>query len=322
MAGKGKQKDGGTTVLISTNGFAALDTLRKKKRSDKTKGSSGGESIKAKEPEPQTFWAPAPLNSTKWADIDDDDDDYYATTAPPPSIWGKSEVEEAGKDEHDVVEEFDQDIGQEIVSESVCWIWLNEDVGCMLVEGENDEIEPEVKKNSALPSAPKDTERQLSKKELKKKEIEEFEATLAQFKVEDEMNTGQDDSHVESKTEANVENEKKENPPAAVESSKSSKKKKTKKDKSAKEPKDSNQPNGTGDNIPEESAVGEPAEEDVSGIDVRERLKKVASTKKKKSNKEDDSAARAAAKEAAARSARLAAAKKKEKNHYNQQPMR
>ncbi|KAK1299479.1 hypothetical protein QJS10_CPB14g01159 [Acorus calamus] len=316
MAGKGKQKDGGTTVLISTNGFAALDTLRKKKRSDKTKGSSGGETIKAKEPEPQTFWAPAPLNSTKWADIDDDDDDYYATTAPPPSIWGKSEVEEAGKDEHDVVEEESGSEDDGMDDE------IDDDAEDHDHETEVPvQIEPEVKKNYVLPSAPKDTERQLSKKELKKKELEEFEATLAQFKVEDGINTGQDDSHVERKTETNGEVERKENLPTAAESSKSSKKKK-KKDKSAKEPKDSNQPNGAGDNVPEESAGGEPAEEDVSGVDVRERLKKVASTKKKKSNKEDDAAARAAAKEAAARSARLAAAKKKEKNHYNQQPMR
>ncbi|KAG5020296.1 hypothetical protein JHK87_016151 [Glycine soja] len=34
------------------------------------------------------FWAPVPLTSKSWADVDDeDDDDYYATIAPPESVW-------------------------------------------------------------------------------------------------------------------------------------------------------------------------------------------------------------------------------------------
>ena len=73
---------------------------------------------------------------------------------------------------------------------------------------------------------------------------------------------------------------------------------------------------------PEDNAGAEQAEEDASGIDVKEWLKKMASVRKKKSNKEFDAAARAAAIDAAARSARHVAAKKKEKNHYNQQPVR
>jgi hypothetical protein len=86
-------------------------------------------------------------------------------------------------------------------------------------------------------------------------------------------------------------------------------KKKKKKDKASKEVKESNgQPN---------TSDVENAEEDSSVVDVKERLKKVASMRKKKSSKEMDAAARAAAQEAAARNA-----KKKEKNHYNQQPVR
>ncbi|KAL5147128.1 hypothetical protein HKD37_06G016868 [Glycine soja] len=34
------------------------------------------------------FWAPVPLTSKSWVDVDDeDDDDYYATIAPPESVW-------------------------------------------------------------------------------------------------------------------------------------------------------------------------------------------------------------------------------------------
>jgi hypothetical protein len=42
------------------------------------------------ESESQVFWAPAPLNATSWADVDDDDD-YYATTAPPQNVWTASD---------------------------------------------------------------------------------------------------------------------------------------------------------------------------------------------------------------------------------------
>lgn len=99
--------------------------------------------------------------------------------------------------------------------------------------------------------------------------------------------------------------------------SKSAKKKKEKLSKDAKEQDVSNKPE-TEKSAAEDKDKGE----DLSGVDMKEKLKKLASMKKKKSSKEMDSAARAAASEAAARSARLAAAKKKEKSHYNQQPVR
>jgi hypothetical protein len=71
-----------------------------------------------------------------------------------------------------------------------------------------------------------------------------------------------------------------------------------------------------------EEAAGAEPDKDIVSVDVKERIKKVASMKKKKSSKEMDAAAKIAASEAAARSAKLAAAKKKEKNHYNQHPVR
>lgn len=105
--------------------------------------------------------------------------------------------------------------------------------------------------------------------------------------------------------------------------SKSAKKKKAKKDKSFKEVKDiQDQPIGLDNKTTDEATEAEPAEDDTSAIDVKERLKKMASMKKKKSSKEMDAAAKAAAIEAAARTAKVLAAKKKEKNHYNQQPVR
>lgn len=77
-------------MINNTNVFAALDTLKKKKKSDKSNVSSNSksksQSHSESESESKVFWAPAPLNATSWADVDDDDD-YFATTAPPQSHW-------------------------------------------------------------------------------------------------------------------------------------------------------------------------------------------------------------------------------------------
>lgn len=86
----GNRREEGSVMVKNSNVFAALDTLRRKKKSDKekTKGSS------KKEPEPEVMWAPAPLTVKSWADVDDeDDDDYYATTAPLQSFVGSNQSE-------------------------------------------------------------------------------------------------------------------------------------------------------------------------------------------------------------------------------------
>lgn len=106
MAGGGNKRDEGPIKIQSTNLFAALDTRKKKKKTDKagkSKGSSKSSQATQKEPEPQVFWAPTPLKVKSWADIDDDDedDDYYATTAPLQSGWDTSEPSHVdAKDTH------------------------------------------------------------------------------------------------------------------------------------------------------------------------------------------------------------------------------
>lgn len=50
--------------------------------------------------------------------------------------------------------------------------------------------DPEVKNHSQVPAAPKEAERQLSKKERKKKELEELEALLADFGVSQGQSNG------------------------------------------------------------------------------------------------------------------------------------
>ncbi|KAL0327571.1 UNVERIFIED_CONTAM: hypothetical protein Sangu_1835100 [Sesamum angustifolium] len=327
MVGGGNRRDEGSFTVSNTNVFAALESLRKKKKSDKDKATSkGGKSMskaagksKEAEEEKQVFWAPAPLTVKSWADVDDeDDDDYYATTAPPQAIWGGSGVNKAEETQKpDPVEESESE--DELLDEG-------DDDG----EEEHDhepevqeQAEPMVQKPLEVSPAPKETERQLSKKERRKKELAELEAILADFGVNPKEKAEDESSDVtknKKEEQLNGDAEKKDSVPAESKSAKK-KKKKDKASKELKEPQD--QPNSSDvPNGKEESAGTEQLEEDASAVDVKGRLKKVASAKKKKSNKEMDSGAKAAAMEAAARSAKLAAAKKKEKNHYNQQPMR
>ncbi|GMI94791.1 hypothetical protein like AT2G25670 [Hibiscus trionum] len=319
MVGGGKGRKEDPLVINSTNVFAALGSLKKKKKkgsekenlgsSSKTKGMKGlGKEAEKKE----VFWAPSPLKVKSWADVDEeDDDDYYASTAPPGSAWGipkepEPVLEESESDE-DGLDEVDDDIEEEHENETETPA----------------EVQPVISKPPEPSPVNKEAEKTLSKKELKKKGLEELDAVLAELGYAKPQIGGPNDSQGSEqgkKPESNGEIEKKENAPSE---SKSSKKKK-KKDKSSKEAKESSQgpPEGTdaGNDGKETGETKKP--EEPSPVDVKEKLKKVVPSKKKKSSKEMDAAARAAANEAAARSARLAAAKKKEKNHYNQQPVR
>lgn len=318
MVSGGSRREDGSLANNSTNVFAALESLRRKKKSEKEqKSSKSNMSNKSQELQEnsEVFWAPAPLSGKSWADVDDDDDDdYYATTAPPQPVWTTAaEVEqdpvEQSESEDDLLDEGDDDIEDESDHE------LNVPVS----------TEP-VPKERPQQLVSKETERQLSKKELKKKELAELEAVLAELGIPKKVTNGQDDSRatveVRKSEEPNGELGRKENAISSTES-KSAKKKKAKKDKSFKEVKDiQDQPIGLDNKTMDEATEAEPAEDDTSAIDVKERLKKMASMKKKKSSKEMDAAAKAAAIEAAARTAKVLAAKKKEKNHYNQQPVR
>ncbi|CAN4127845.1 unnamed protein product [Withania somnifera] len=297
------RREEGSVMVKNSNVFAALDTLRKKKKSDKDKSSKGSSK---KEPEPEVSWAPAPLTVKSWADVDEeDDDDYYATTAPLQSFLGSNESEKETESDDDLLDEGG-DVEEDNDHESEV----------------PEHVEPVGRKIEASP-APKEAERQLSKKERRKKELAELEALLADFGVE-QKEKGPDGlpDVAHEKKEGDQQGEDMEKKNGATSEPKSAKKKK-KKDKASKEVKESeDQPSNVDARIGPEETGGAGQVEDASTVDVKERLKRVASSKKKKSGKETDAAARAAATEAAARSAKLAAAKKKEKSHYNQQPMR
>ncbi|GJN35874.1 hypothetical protein PR202_gb24687 [Eleusine coracana subsp. coracana] len=295
MAGGGSRRAGATEdVKIGTgNVFAALETLKKKKKkpaSDKAGTKGGSRAAKGQEPpapKPAVFWAPAPLTTKSWADVeDDDDDDYFATTAPPPRpVWGDAAaakdraapaVEEVGDPQQPVVTGYH---GSKATSVPLEMESEDDGLDDEVDDDAEDEHEHEakdavpaettVKNVVAPPVPPKDTERQLSKKELKKKELAELDAVLAELGLGASSNSNQDETDGKKGADQ-VAGEKKEDAPAPLET-KNSKKKKSKKDKSPKEPKEAqDQVDGS-----------EEADEDTVAVDVKERIKKVASMKKR-----------------------------------------
>ncbi|KAE8819203.1 hypothetical protein D1007_02957 [Hordeum vulgare] len=314
MAGGGNRRGAGAEEVRigSGNVFAALETLKKKKKKPAAAKKEHAPVVEKTD----VFWAPAPLTTKSWADVeDDDDDDYFATTAP------LCPVRETQGDDGDAGHEDEKEhsaLEEEIESEDDS---LDDEVDAAAEDeheaGDAVPTEPAVQKAVAPLVPPKDTERQLSKKELKKKELEQLDAVLAELGISYESsNATQDETNYKKGTCQAADGGKKEDASAPLES-KTSKKKKAKKDKSSKEAEETPDQN----NVVDDAADAEP-DENVASVDIKERIKKVASMKKKKSSKEMDAAAKIAASEAAARRAKLAAAKKKDKNHYNQQPLR
>jgi hypothetical protein len=108
MVGGGRRGGTADEVKLSTgNVFAALESLKKKKKKgDKGKSSSRKKNGEASQlqapPEKEVVWAPAPLTTKSWADVEDDDDDYFATTAPPRPVWDNGHADEPVKDDEDV----------------------------------------------------------------------------------------------------------------------------------------------------------------------------------------------------------------------------
>lgn len=302
----GFRKDNGL-ALNTDNIFAALESRKK--------GSKKKDNVEALKKSTE-FWTNAPLVVKSWADCEDDDD-YYATAAPP--VWGNDqpkEKEESDKEDSEDQEDYD----------------IDEDV-----DEETDTKEDDAKLSHDVPSVgsmvlqvnkTREPEKQLSKKEIKKKELAELDKVLEEFglltKEKDGSNVAQAKKIEE---EAKEELEIKPSEPVLA-NSKTMKKRKVKKEK----PKEAevgttvigNRQEQTVEttvigNRQEQTGEVNKAEKSVVA-DPKAVLKKLASHQKKKSGKESDAAAKAAAAEAAARAAKQAAAKKKDKMHYNQHP--
>lgn len=310
------KRDDGLPAISSTNIFSALESRRRrssKKRSDKEKADSKNKEAQQQETATTLVWTPTPVSVASWADCEEDDDDYFAMPALPPIVDQPSDAAPDAVQE-DLSQESDGDEEIEDADEE------NEEEE---PETEATEVAVDVKVALVLPIA-REPDRQLSKKELKKKELAELDAVLAELGLnqKDEKDSTEpaevNEEHGNGEVNGQLENL---GSGAVLTESKSSKRRKAKKEKPAKDGKDEEDTLEL-DAVSKEYAFAEDGEVNSGPADRKEVLKKIASMKKKKSFKEGDGAAKAAAAEAAARTAKLAAAKKKEKNHYNQQPVR
>ncbi|XP_024543320.1 nucleolar protein 12 isoform X1 [Selaginella moellendorffii] len=298
MFGGGYRKDDGLPAVSTANIFSALERKSSKKKLDK----HALQSSQSKQQEDAgQFWVPSPVTVKSWADVEDDDD-YFATTAPLPAIWGQTTTKSSQEpsvnhdlnhlEDSEVDEDFDDDADEEVEEEK------SEEAG--VVSSGQAEQRPQT------PTVLRELDKQLSKKEIKKKELAELAAVLAEFGVSTEETKkeakNEDDEDAVPSNDGDAANNEAER--------KIAKKKKPKKEKTA----------------PAVPVIMEEIESNVTAVaepmDVLIKKKLVAG-KKKKSVKENSSAATSkVAAEAAARAAKLAAAKKKEKSHYNQQPAR
>ncbi|CAD7697893.1 unnamed protein product [Ostreobium quekettii] len=291
--------------LTLSNAFAALEVRKAKKKkareSERKKkggrGAAGGQD--SLQLEREIFSRPQ-LNVSNWADCDDDEDDFDAGVGPEaaedPSTGHKDANQEDGHDseeEIDLEKEFGVELGPEGEAEA------DAEAENLTENGEDDAGEDgEAQEQEPLPTynrSESNLGRQLSKKELKKKEMAELEAMLA------EMGIAPDES---SKKEGDGEG-----------SSGLRKKKSTKKKLSISEP-------ATGDTATTVAAQDAKAGEKENGsASVQAPTAKEDSDaakvlkSKKKSQKKLPSATELAAAEAKARMKKKG---KKDTKHYNQ----
>jgi len=306
--------------LTLSNAFAALEVRKAKKKkakeSDKKK-KSGKEAARKEDTlqlEREIFSRPQ-LNVSNWADCDDEDDDFDPASQPgaggDTSACGNGHPQDDGhesEEEIDLEKEFGVELGPEAEPEVENAAGVDDGVEGQ-AKSDGDEVQEQVvstqQRNESRGAPP---ERTMSKKEIKKKEMEELDAMLA------ELGIAPDDS---GKKEVNGE--------SSGLKRKKSRRKNLSIDAGPAENKaeplnplntnDDSQPSAT-----QEEQEESTQEEGVLDPEVAKPLKPRLSSKKKSQKKLAGSAAAvAAAAEARARSKKKG---KKDTSHYNQAPTR
>jgi len=267
------------------NLFASLldeDKKPKKKKEKKTV---------AKEPEPLKSLSPMPQGSMNWADCADSDEDMFAGS---PGNWGDMADEAPAEETPCQAEEADEEADEEVQEE----------------EEEEDPVE-EVTIRSRV-AAPVVEEKQISKKELKRIEMEELDRALAEMGMQGEAESVPEPETKDTKAVPES--------PAISEGGKKTRKRGGKKKNTAQ------------DDAPEAAPVGAMATLDPElkgsvnsngSLDPDAVAKMLAAKHGSKKKSTESSGSSAAAKEAAARKERAKKDKKKSnKSNYNQQPTR
>ncbi|KAH7438812.1 hypothetical protein KP509_04G032300 [Ceratopteris richardii] len=315
--------------ISTTNVFAALERKKSNKRKSGKEKQKSHDSVGSASPGVPGAWIVRPLPLTSWADVEEDDDFLMSPLPPLPSLTN----ELPGADHP---EEEDQQRGDDhvIISSD-----KDESEGCEEEEEEeegNEENKEPQRFGSSEPNfnskkaygrnfGAKEPERQLSKKELKKKGLAELEATLTELGFNQNIEEGSLEVSARKEAHSKGHGEK----GSVPSESKSSRRRRPKKGKPL--PKEGGDETDDNDFLTsKEDEASSALEKDASCAsqdtearpgDKNKVTNKLSAVKKKKS-KDSDSAAKAAAAEAAVRAAKIAAAKRKEKAHYNQHPVR
>lgn len=267
------QRGANNKPVETKNLFASLLDEDKKPKKKKEK------KVVAKEPEPLKSLSPMPNSSMNWADCADSDEDMFGES---PGNWGDMADEPLQEQEAPVqVEEADEE--EEAPEEE---------------EEEEDFVEEVTIRSRA--AAPVVEEKQLSKKELKRLEMEELDRALEEMGIQEETPA------VEAETQS-----KEIDAPAASEGKKSRKRGGKKKPAAAEDA----------------PIIGSTLDPELKGavtsngsLDPDAVAKMLAA---KHGTKKTTKSSSAAAKEAAARTERAKKDKKKSnKSNYNQQPTR
>lgn len=298
--------------LQLSNPFAALEHKKAKKKKEKSEREKRKKDKKdTLELEKAIFDQPQ-LNVSSWADCDDEDD--WAAEPAPSAKQGEmngAHAEEPDSD-HEIID-LEEEFGVELGGDDAHEHHEAEKEKEEEEEEDDEDEEAEDKAEDQLPSLPKrrsvpaPVERQLSKKELKKKEMDELDAVLAELGID----SGAKDEDAEG--------------------SKTSKKKKKKAraaDGAAPKPGDeeASSKNGQSDPTPKaEDPLASQAEEEEeeSGLDGDVSIDAVKAKmllRKKSSKKVSTGAAALAAAEAKARAKKKGS--KKDKSKFNQAPSR
>jgi len=288
--------------LATANAFAALQKTSKKdkKKEEKKKSKDKKKADKAAEALEQAIFSQPSISVSNWADCDTDDDDGFHA-APLPSFEGLIPADTApDHEEEEEEEEHDSDKEAELEAHGR-WDEVDEHEEEHEDEHEEDEgakdAEEEAQPVSAPPPPPVvEPERQLSKKEMKKKEMEDLDAVLNELGLA---------PSTEESAEAKAEKKRKK---------KEKKKQQEQLPAAGGQPPVAPEPADGAKNDSDDAGAGEDSTE-MDPEKIKAQLAKKAAKQKSMSRPKSGKISSIAAKEAKARAAK---SKKKDTSGYNQ----
>ncbi|GAQ87278.1 hypothetical protein KFL_003420170 [Klebsormidium nitens] len=326
----GKREEVPVATITSSNIFAALEKKKKSKKPKDGATKKDGKKAKGDAAPSVDVWQAAPIQVASWADCEDDDD--FGGLGPVPQ-WGNDTATVAQEDKQAAEEESDEEIEALQHGEDDHDDERDGDEGTAADADDDADEQGEGAGEAGAPreaatavvAVPREPERQLSKKELKKKEMEDLEKVLAELGIQAKANGVAPELRPVAEDKEDAAREEEEDDGARGEAGlprTKSKKSKKKKDRSEVAEEGAEATAANGESKGDEPSDDVEAADEGPLLDPKEALKRLKSQKSTKKSDSVAARAKAAIEEAAKRKAKLAKAKSKDKSHYNQQPVR